>query len=318
MFAGPFAAPQYPRTRRRHAVHDDRQPPQSVAGLSGPGFAGGTTAAGSGGSSVLRGLPGTAYAAFEVEGAEGRGRLRAPGMSLPADFSLEELADRDHLRNSFDAAFKMLDQTDIASSLDKFHQQALDILRSDKTRRAFDLDKEPQRLREAYGRSPFRQSALTARRLIEAGVRFVTIGLGGWDTHANNFQTLRGNLLPQLDAVLGTLIGDLAEKGLLDHTLVYCAGEFNRTPRINGAAGRDHWSRSMAVLLAGGGIRKGYVHGSTDRQGMAPADAPCAPDDVAATIFQALGIAPNREVHTITGRPIAIFRAGTALEGLLE
>jgi hypothetical protein len=263
------------------------------------------------------GYLGTAYSAFEVEGAEGRGRLRAPGTSLPADFSLEELADRDHLRNTFDAAFKALDQTDIASSLDKFHQQALDILRSDKTRRAFDLDKEPQRLREAYGRSPFGQSALTARRLIEAGVRFVTIGLGGWDTHANNFRTLRGNLLPQLDSVLGTLIGDLADKGLLDHTLVYCAGEFNRTPRINGAAGRDHWSRSMAVLLAGGGIRKGYVHGSTDSQGMAPADAPCAPDDVAATIFQGLGIAPNREVQTITGRPVAIFRAGTAIESLL-
>jgi uncharacterized protein (DUF1501 family) len=184
--------------------------------------------------------------------------------------------------------------------------------------RTFDLDKEPQQMRDAYGRGPFGQSALTARRLLEAGVRFVTIGLGGWDTHANNFQVLRGNLLPQLDAVLAALIGDLADKGLLDRTLVYCAGEFNRTPRINGAAGRDHWSRSMAVLLAGGGVRKGYVHGSTDNQGMAPADAPCAPDDVAATVFQALGIAPNREVHTLTGRPLAIFRAGDVIQGLLE
>jgi hypothetical protein len=261
---------------------------------------------------------GTAYAAFEVENAAGRSRVRAPGMLLPDGFSLEELADRDRLRNAFDAAFKTLDQTDLPASLDKFHQQALDILRSDKLRRAFDLDTEPQRLRDAYGRGPFGQSALTARRLIEAGVRFVTIGLGGWDTHANNFQVLRGNLLPQLDAVLAALTGDLADKGILDRTLVYCAGEFNRTPRINGAAGRDHWSRSMAVLLAGGGVRKGHVHGSTDNQGMAPADAPCAPDDVAATIFQALGIAPNREVQTLTGRPIAIFRAGEVIQGLLE
>lgn len=264
------------------------------------------------------GYLGTAYAAFEVESAAGRSRLRAPGMSLPADFSLEELADRDRLRNTFDAAFKTLDQTDIPASLDKFHQQALDILRSDKMRRAFDLDQEPQHLRDAYGRSPFGQSALTARRLIEAGVRFVTIGLGGWDTHANNFGTLRGNLLPQLDAVLAALIGDLADKGLLDHTLVYCAGEFNRTPRINGAAGRDHWSRSMAVLLVGGGVRKAYVHGSTDSQGMSPADAPCAPDDVAATVFQALGIAPGHEVQTITGRPVAVFRGGEVIAGLLE
>lgn len=264
------------------------------------------------------GYLGTSYAAFEVEGAPGRGRLRVPGLSLPDHFSLDELADRDHLRNTFDAAFKALDQTEIPASLDKFHQQALDILRSNKTRQAFDLDKEPQRLRDAYGRGPFGQSALTARRLIEAGVRFVTIGLGGWDTHANNFQTLRGNLLPQLDTVLAALIGDMADKGLLDRTLVYCAGEFNRTPRINGAAGRDHWSRSMAVFLAGGGIRKGHIHGSTDARGMAPADAPCAPDDVSATIFQALGIAPTREVQTLSGRPVAVFRTGEVIEGLLE
>jgi hypothetical protein len=263
------------------------------------------------------GFLGTSYAAFEVEGGPGRGRLRVPGVSLPADFSLDELADRDRLRNTFDAAFRALDRTEVPASLDKFHQQALDILRSNKTRQAFDLDKEPKALRDAYGRRPFGESALTARRLIEAGVRFVTVGLGGWDTHANNFQALRGNLLPQLDAVLAALVGDLADKGLLDRTLVYCAGEFNRTPRINGSAGRDHWAQSMAVFLAGGGVRKGHVHGSTDAHGMAPADAPCAPDDVAATAFQALGIAPRTEVQTITGRPVALFREGKVIEALL-
>jgi hypothetical protein len=261
---------------------------------------------------------GTAYAAFEVEGGAGRGRLRVPGVSLPADFSLDELADRDRLRNTFDTAFRALDRTEVPASLDKFHQQALDILRSNKTRQAFDLGKEPKALRDAYGRRPFGESALTARRLIEAGVRFVTVGLGGWDTHANNFQALRGNLLPQLDGVLGALIGDLAERGLLESTLVYCAGEFNRTPRINGSAGRDHWAQSMAVLLAGGAVRRGHVHGSTDAHGMAPADAPCAPDDVAATVFQALGLAPNREVQTLTGRPVALFREGKVIAGLLE
>jgi hypothetical protein len=263
------------------------------------------------------GYLGTAYAAFEVEGGPGRGRLRVPGVSLPADFSLDELAERDRLRNTFDAAFRALDRTEVPASLDKFHQQALDILRSNKTRQAFDLDREPKALREAYGQGPFGQSALTARRLIEAGVRFVTIGLGGWDTHANNFQALRGNLLPQLDAVLAALIGDLADKGLLGRTLVYCAGEFNRTPRINGSAGRDHWAQSMAVLLAGGGVRKGYAHGSTDAHGMAPAEAACAPDDVAATVFQALGLAPGSEVQTITGRPVTLFREGRVIEPLL-
>jgi uncharacterized protein (DUF1501 family) len=264
------------------------------------------------------GYLGTAYAGFEVEAGSGRGRLRIPGVALPADFSLNELADRDRLRNAFDAAFRSLDRTDLPASLDKFHQQALDILRSDKTRKAFDVDKEPPALREAYGRSPFGQSALAARRLIEAGVRFTTIGLGGWDTHVNNFQTLRNLLLPQLDGVLSALIGDLADKGMLASTLVYCAGEFNRTPRINGQAGRDHWARSMAVFLAGGGMQKGYVHGGTDPHGMAPAEAPCAPDDVAATIFQALGVPPNREVQTVTGRPLPIFREGKVIEGLLS
>ena len=263
------------------------------------------------------GYLGTSYAAFEVEGEPGRGRLRVPGMSLPKDFSLDELADRDRLRNTFDAAFKALDKTEMPASLDKFHQQALDILRSDKTRQAFDLNREPKKVRDAYGPFPFGQSALVARRLIEAGVRFVTIGLGGWDTHVNNFQVLRDNLLPQLDSVLAALVGDLADKGLLDSTLVYCAGEFNRTPRINGSAGRDHWARSMAVFLAGGGIRKGHVHGSTDAHGMAPADAPCSPDDVAATLFQALGVEPHHEVQTLTGRPMAIFRAGEAIKELL-
>jgi uncharacterized protein DUF1501 len=263
------------------------------------------------------GYLGTAYAAFEVEGGPGRGRLRVPGVSLPADFSLDELANRDRLRNTFDATFRALDRNEVPASLDKFHQQALDILRSNKTRQAFDLEKEPKALREAYGLRPFGQSVLTARRLIEAGVRFVTVGLGGWDTHANNFQALRGNLLPQLDAVLAALIADLADKGLLERTLVYCAGEFNRTPRINGSAGRDHWAQSMAVLLGGGGVKKGHVHGSTDAHGMAPADAPCAPDDVAATVFQALGIPPKTEVQTITGRPVALFREGKVIEALL-
>src|SRR5262249_7706091 len=155
--------------------------------------------------------------------------------------------------------------------------QALDILRSDKTRRAFQLEEEKDSLRESYGRAPFGQSVLAARRLIEAGARFVTVGLGGWDTHAGNFRTLRLQLLPQLDRALSALITDLAERGLLESTLVYCAGEFNRTPRINNAAGRDHWARSMAVFLAGGGLRPGYVYGSTDNQGMAPANDPCSP-----------------------------------------
>jgi len=263
------------------------------------------------------GYLGTGSAAFEVQGSPERGKLRVEGMALPPGFSPEELDNRDKLRNTFDAAFKALDKADLPASLDKFHQQAVDILRSDKTRKAFDLDRETIAVRDNYGRTPFGQSALAARRLIEAGVRFVTIGLGGWDTHVGNFRTLRDRLLPQVDQVLSTLISDLDGRGMLDSTVVYCAGEFGRTPAVNGGAGRDHWARSMAVLLAGGGFKKGYVHGSTDAQGMAPLLDPCSPDDVAATIFQRLGIEPRRELFTTSGRPIAIFREGKVISKLV-
>jgi hypothetical protein len=265
------------------------------------------------------GYLGTAYNPFEVEGTPGRGGgLRVQGVSLPDGFTAEELDKRNQLRERFDERFKALDDADLPASLDKFHQQAIDILRSGKTRKAFDVEQEPQATRERYGpNSPFGQSALVARRLVEAGVRFVTIGLGGWDTHGGNFRTLRDRLLPQVDLTLSALVADLEEKGLLDSTIVYCAGEFGRTPRINGQAGRDHWARSMAVFLAGGRIAKGYAHGSTDPHGMAPDAEPCSPDDVSATIFQALGISPNHEVTTPAGRPVSIFREGKVIEKLL-
>jgi hypothetical protein len=271
--------------------------------------------------SALRagGFPGTAgylgpaYNPFEVQGDPAFGKLRVRGVALPENFSLKDLDDRDGLMKTFDESFRALDRADLPASLDKFHQQALDILRSDKTRKAFDLGREKAALRDDYGRTSFGQSALVARRLIEAGVRFVTVGLGGWDTHGGNFNTLRTNLLPQLDRTLAALITDLDRRGLLGSTVVYCAGEFNRTPRVNSAAGRDHWSRSMAVLLAGGGFPRGHVHGSTDGQGMAPSQDPCSPDDVSATIFEHLGFGPRHEVRTVAGRPMAIFREGKVI-----
>jgi uncharacterized protein (DUF1501 family) len=148
-------------------------------------------------------------------------------------------------------------------------------------------------------------------------VRFVTISMGGWDTHGNNFEALSKQRLPQLDQTLSTLIQDLTDRGMLERTMVYCAGEFGRTPKVNAKAGRDHWARSMAVLLAGGGIKRGYAHGATDAQGMAPATEPCTPDDVSSTIFHCLGIDPHMEMQTSTGRPIQLFREGRVIEKLL-
>jgi hypothetical protein len=259
------------------------------------------------------GYLGSAFGPFEVEGTT----TRVDGLGLPDGFTPKQLADRKKLRDQFDARFKALDDADVPAGLDRFQQQAVDILRSDKTRDAFDSSKEPAKVRDEYGKSPFGQSVLTARRLIEAGARFVTVGLGGWDTHAGNFQTLRGQLLPQVDSAIAALISDLDSRGLLDRTIVYCAGEFGRTPRVNGQAGRDHWARAMAVFLAGGGIRKGFVLGGTDANGMVPAGDPCTPADVAATVFQQLGVEPSRELKTPSGRPMLAFREGKVLEGLV-
>ena len=266
----------------------------------------------------VAGYLGTAYNPFIVEGGGKGGSFRVRGIQLPNGFTLDDLEKRDKLFKGFDETFRSLDRSaDLVEGLDTFHQQALEILRSDKTKKAFDLDQEPPAVRQRYGLTPFGQGVLAARRLVESGVRFITISLGGWDTHRQNFDVLSNRLLPSLDQTLSALIEDLHARGLLDSTIVYCAGEFGRTPKINKTAGRDHWARSMSVVLAGGGIKRGYVHGSTDAQGMAPATDPCTPDDVCATIFHCLGIDPHMELMTSTGRPIQLFREGRVIEKLL-
>src|SRR5262249_48708707 len=151
-------------------------------------------------------------------------------------------------------------------------------------------------LRERYGTSGFGRSALAARRLLEAGARFVTIGLGDWDTHNNNFTRLRNTLLPQLDRGLAARLTDLDERGLLKETIVYCTGEFGRPPAVNGSAGRDHWAHSMTGLIAGGTIHRGSVYGATDGDGAEPTEAPCSPDDLSATLFAQLGFPPTEQV----------------------
>jgi hypothetical protein len=239
------------------------------------------------------------------------------GISLPKGFSSELLIDRDRLRGEFDKKFRSLDESDLPVALDRFQQQAVDILRSDRVRTAFDISVEKETVRNRYGQSPLGRCALASRRLIEAGARFVTIGLNGWDTHIGNFRVLRQQLLPDLDRALSALVTDLGERGLLEKTVVYCAGEFGRTPRINGNAGRDHWPRSMAVFLAGGGLKPGVAHGSTDANGMAPETDACSPADVSATIMSLLGINPTQEVRTPTGRPVALFRDGNVIDALI-
>jgi hypothetical protein len=282
-----------------------------------------------GGKAGGPGYLGTGYNPFYVEGVSGGGKnnkapvnIRVRGIQLPNGFTLDDLAKRDDLLKEFDQGFRKLDGAgDLVDGLDEFHRQALDILRSDKTKKAFNLNQEPETVRERYGISGLAIGALAARRLVEAGVRFVTVSLGGWDTHQNNFPNLKDKLLPPVDQTLSALISDLDEHGLLDSTIVYCAGEFGRTPKLNSkggpGGGRDHWARSMSVVLAGGGLKRGYVHGSTDANGMVPATEPCSPDDIGATVYHLLGIDPKSELQAPTGRPMQLFREGKVIEKLL-
>jgi Protein of unknown function (DUF1501) len=278
------------------------------------------------GSAAYAGYLGATYNPFIVEGlSAGKGGKISPkstvqvrGIVLPTGFTLDDLENRVKLLSGFDRGLKALDQASgLGDGFDAFHKKALNILRSEKTRTALDVSRESAATRERYGLTGFGQGALVARRLVESGVRFVTVGLGGWDTHQKNFELLSKNNLPPLDQTLSALIEDLAGRGMLERTIVYCAGEFGRTPKINPNAGRDHWARSMAVALAGGGFKGGYVHGSTDAQGMAPATEACTPDDLSATIMQCLGVDPHQELKTGTGRPIQLFREGKVVQKLL-
>ncbi len=199
---------------------------------------------------------------------------------------------------------------DAAASVGAFgadYQRAFSLVTSASARRAFELSREPERLRDRYGRNAFGQGLLLARRLVEAGVGLVTVNWARddafWDTHANNFRDLKTKLLPPFDLGFSALLEDLDGRGLLDETLVVCLGEFGRTPRINGNAGRDHWAACNSVVLAGGGVRPGQVHGASDRQAAFPVTPPVSPDDLAATIYHALGIDPGTEILDRQGRP---------------
>lgn len=240
------------------------------------------------------------------------------GVSLGNGVTVTDLERREKLLNDLDVAFEGHEkQIPLLAGLDRFEEQAHKILTSSRTRTAFDISREPVALQKEFGDHQFGQSSLLAVRLIESGVRFVTISFGGWDTHADNFQQLKSARLPHLDSGLSMLLSQLHQRGLLESTLVCVTGEFGRTPKINPRAGRDHWARAMFVLLAGGGVRGGRVVGASDENGMGPKEKGIRPDDLAATIYRQMGIDPHREYHTSTGRPVMIVRDGTPLPELV-
>jgi hypothetical protein len=256
--------------------------------------------------------------------------FRLPELSLPAGLSPDRLEGRRDIQRLIDSQTELLDFSARARGIDAAYEKALSMLTAPRVRAAFDLSREPAALRDRYGRTTYGQSCLLARRLVEAGVRFVNVyfaasiggrkNSGGWDTHGFDgnpmYPILKDYLLPITDQVLPALLDDLDSRGLLDDTLVLWMGEFGRSPRINNIAGRDHWPQCYTALLAGGGVKRGFVYGSSDKTGAYPAADPVRPDDLAATVFALLGIDPKTEVTDSLNRPLPIS-SGNPVMGVI-
>lgn len=265
------------------------------------------------------GFLGVAYSSFAVGGNPNADDFSVRALAMPNGMTFDRIEKRIAFMKSLDTKFRKADvRSQSLDGMDTFYQQAYEILDSTAARTAFDLSRVDAKTREKYGRTPFGQACLLALRLVEVGVRCVAIDFGSWDTHRTNFPTLKDKLLPAFDQGVAALLEELHLRGLLDETIVWSTGEFGRTPKVNSNAGRDHWSRAMSMIMAGGGIRGGQVIGKTDDKGQAPTEAPYSPDDAAASFLHALGIDHKKEYHTPTGRPVMISRNGNPIEELFS
>jgi len=247
--------------------------------------------------------------------------FQLPELTLPRNLSANRLQRRREMQRLVDRQTRLLEFSASARGFDQYYQKALAMLTSNKVRQAFDVSQEPDALRARYGRTTYGQSCLLARRLVESGVKFVTvyfsnsiggrkIGSGGWDTHGFDntrmYNIVNKYQLPITDQTLPTLLDDLEDRGLLDETLVLWMGEFGRTPKINKNESRDHWPQCYTVLMAGGGVKRGYTYGSSDAHGMYPDEDGVKPEDLAATLYYLMGIPPDTEIRDRSDRPLAI------------
>ena len=257
-------------------------------------------------------------------------RFSLPELSLPSGLTAERLHDRREIQQLINRQVSQLEQSSAARGLDAYYEKTLGMLNSSKVRDAFNLAAEPQSVRDKYGRTTYGQSCLLARRLVESGVKFVNVYFsnniggrrneGGWDTHGFDntrmYPILSEYQLPLTDQTLPTLITDLKERGLFDDTLIVWMGEFGRTPRINDNISRDHWPQCYTVLLAGGGVKRGFVYGTSDKQAAYPDKDPVQLDDLMATVFAVMGIDPQTELRVNLTRPIPVS-AGRIVSGVI-
>lgn len=244
--------------------------------------------------------------------------FRVRGISMSGGLTIDDVERRRNLLSRLDRTFSDVEQnSQLLEGMDEFGKQAHTVITSEKAKDAFDIGKESPEFSKQFGSSSLGASCLLALRLVEAGVRFITVSNGGWDTHRDNWNVLKTRQLPALDDALAGLFTGLAARGLLESTIVYVTGEFGRTPKINTErVGRDHYPRNMFMLLGGGGVKGGQVLGESDETGSMPRGAGFSPDDVAASFYHALGIDHTQEYHTTTGRPVMIVRNGHVIPEL--
>lgn len=270
---------------------------------------------------------GVAYNPYNTGGDPNAEGYKVANLDLPAEVNLSRVDDRKSLLGSLDRIRRESDRSGLMNGLDSFNQQAFDLVTGDAARKAFDINDEDPRTRDKYGRNTYGQSALLARRLVEAGVTFVNIHNGGWDHHWDLESGMKSRL-PSFDQSVGALIDDLSQRGLLDRVMVVVMGEFSRSPRLNdggnggapmsmGTPGRDHWGNVMSVLIGGGGVKGGHVIGASNSKGEFPVERPLLPADVLATIYQSLGIDLGAYIINRAGRPTAINNNGAPIHELL-
>ncbi len=261
---------------------------------------------------------GARYAPFVVAENPNTPGFRVRDVALPRELEGERFGSRREVRVQLDRLRRIADPAagDPAAGLDEHYQQAYSLVTSRQAQAAFDIEREPPHVRDRYGRTPFGQRALLARRLVEAGVPFVTLYDGGWDHHEQIFPALNRRL-PGWDATVAALIDDLAQRGMLESTLVIALGEFGRTPQVNNRGGRDHWSNAMSVLFAGGGTPGGQVVGATDVRGFAAVERVLLPENFASTVYAKVGIDPGKVLYAPNGRPSHLVSDPTPIRELM-
>ncbi len=258
----------------------------------------------------------SAYGPFSLGADPASNGFQVKDLTLPGDVSPDRFANRRQMLDAVNEHFQKAEKSDKLDAMDTFYQRAYGLISSEKARLAFDINKEEAKLRDEYGRNAAGQRFLMARRLVEAGVRFVTCHFGGWDYHNSISQNTKRSL-PQFDQGFAALIRDLAARGMLEKTLVMVSSEFGRTPKINGTAGRDHWPKVFSVVLAGGGIKAGSVYGRSDMTAAEPDEDALTVEDLAHTVYHCLGIEPEKKLMSPGDRPIDIVRNGKTRKELL-